>query len=153
MKKQTRLDQLIAVSDRFHSLLEATSSERAAEWVGRWRALRTTYLSPPAGVRRSQLSAGLLQGVLEWPLLFGAMPAADRQVFAKAYKEAFDTEYPELLRSQAERLGRIVAKGRISNESQFYLVRHAIDILEDEHARAHELERLYELADAFETRR
>ena len=66
------------------------------------------FVNPPPDVRKSQLSAGLLQGLLEMPLLFGDMPIAERRIFSTAYNAAIDTEYPELLQSQQERLGKIL---------------------------------------------
>ena len=110
------------------------------------------YVNPPPGVPKSQLSAGLLQGLREVPLLFGEMPAAERRIFSSLYNAAIDSEYPDLLQSQHERLEKIVSRGRIANESQFYLVRHAIDVIEGDPKRADELTRLYQLVDAFEAR-
>lgn len=86
------------------------------------------------------------------PLLFGGLPASERRVFSMAYKAAIEAEYPEFLRSQQDRLEKILIKGRISNESQFYLVRHAIDILEGDPSRADELSKLYLLVEKYERR-
>lgn len=69
-----------------------------------------------------------------------------------AYKAAIEAEYPEFLRSQQDRPEKILIKGRISNESQFYLVRHAIDILEGDPTRADELSKLYRLVEQYERR-
>jgi hypothetical protein len=152
MQKRTRLAKLIAVFDRFYESITNASGDGAVEWVGYWDKLRPTYVNPPPGVTRSQLSGGLAQGLLEMPLLFGDMPASERRVFSMAYKSAIEAEYPEFLQAQQDRLEKIVAKGRISNESQFYLVRHAIDLLEGDPARTDELSKLYRLVEQFERR-
>lgn len=152
MEKRTRLTKLIAVFDRFYGSINNAPGERVVEWVGYWEKLRPTYLNPPAAVNKSQLSAGLAQGLLEMPLLFGGMPASERRVFSIAYKAAIEAEFPEFLQSQQDRLEKILIKGRISNESQFYLVRHAIDILEGDPTRADELSKLYRLVEQYERR-
>ena len=47
---------------------------------------------------------------------------------------------------------KVLARGKIRSETEFYCVRHEIDVLEGEPSRRKELVNLYALVDAFEAR-
>ncbi len=86
-------------------------------------------------------------------MLLGSMRPEVRKLAADALAAAIKTHFPEFLAKDAARLEKIKARGSIRGESEFYLVRHHIDILEGEAGPDAELRRLYELVDRFEARR
>lgn len=71
---------------------------------------------------------------------------------SRAFREALTSECPEFLASDSERLNKVKERGRIRTESEFYVVRHQIDILEGALGQQDELQKLYSLADAYEAR-
>lgn len=84
------------------------------------------------------------------PALVGAVEAQWRWAVAKAWHDAISSEYPGFLQIEAERLQKILARGKIRTEGEFHLVRYQIDVLEAQPELAAELQVLYALAETYE---
>lgn len=150
--KRDRFDQLCAVAERFHSELAALTDDCAADLCSNWQRIKLFYAEAQLSRRptRSQLAGGLEQGLREMPELLAALPAASRQFALRALAAAFRAEYPAFMQKDHELLARIRAHKSIRNESEYYLVRYHIDLLEGNSASG-ELAELYGLADVYET--
>jgi hypothetical protein len=150
--KRTKFEVMFDVFERFYGDLAKLSDPVARKLCQNWYALRPQYLRPPPGVKRSQLAQGLEQGLREMPLLFQSLTKQDRAAAAKAYHSALESEYPAFLASERERLAKVVGRGRIAGESEFHLVRHAIDFGEGGTTDPNTLGKLYGLVDAFQAK-
>jgi hypothetical protein len=100
----------------------------------------------------SQIATGLEQCLREMPDLVGGVDIQWRAAVSKALHDAVAAEYPEFLRLEAARLEKVLTRGKIRTEAEFYLVRHRIDVLEGEPELPAELQRLYALVEVFEGR-
>lgn len=150
--RRTKLQTLLAVFDRFHASLERIPGDTASAFVDNWRNDRTTYVDPPEGIRPSQLSSGLEQGLREFPLIFQSIDKRYRAQITQALNQAIETEYPEFLTVQKTRVAKILDRGRIASESEYALIRHKIDLLEGQPEEKDKLEVLYKLIDMYEAR-
>ena len=86
------------------------------------------------------------------PDLIGEVDIQWRAAVSKALHDAVAAEYPEFLHLEAVRLEKVLARGKIRTEAEFYLVRHRIDVLEGEPELPEALRTLYALVEAFEAR-
>ena len=85
-------------------------------------------------------------------MIVAAVAPAHRANVARALSAAVQAEHPTFFSAQEERLSSIIEKGRISSESQFMLVRHALDLLEGIEQEGVRMRKLYSLVDQYESR-
>jgi hypothetical protein len=130
--------------------LAKVSDPFATKLCENWRAWKVQCSTLPPGVTRSQLTQGLEQGLREMPLLFHSLAPQHRLPALKAYHAALESNFPRFLVGERKRLARVVGRGRISGESEFYLVRHAIDVGEGGGTDSNSLGKLYRLVNDFE---
>jgi len=100
----------------------------------------------------SQIAVGLEQGWRETPILIQGVEARWRPVLAKAWHDATLSAYPNFLANEQQRLKKVLERGKIRTEAEFYRVRHEVDLLEGETDSNIELNRLYALMDTYEAR-
>ncbi len=151
-EKTTKLQKLFAVFERFHQSIASVPDDTTTLLCKNWSTNKHTYATPPPGVRPSELVAGLEQALLELPMIVAAVAPAHRANVARALSAAVQAEHPTFFSAQEERLSSIIEKGRISSESQFKLVRHALDLLEGIEQEGVRLRKLYSLVDQYESR-
>ena len=151
----TKSERLFSAYARFAQAIAANPSEkvqelyRVAAGVRQFVAeARSREPTPTA----SQIVIGLEQGLREMPDLIGGVDAEWRWAVSRALHDALTTEYPEFLAFDAKRLEKILSRGKIRTEAEFYLVRHRIDVLEGKPELGHELKNLYALIEAYEGR-
>lgn len=144
MARTDKLTRLIAVFDQFHNSIERLDDPTAKRLVGNWAGLRHQYTSR-AGVPRSALVAGMGQGFREMPMLLQSMNSEARKFASRALAEATSAHYPELSVKDAERLAKIKLRRSIDSETEFYLVRHHVELLEGEPDHGDERRLLMEL--------
>ena len=149
--KPNRLEKLIAVYEHFGRAIEAVPDPWASKLANQSNAVRATVertIGKEPGATRSQFAAGLEQGLRD-TLDFIAMISPEWRVqVAKALNHAVQTAYPEFIAKDAERLEKVRARGGIRTDSEYYLVRHQIDVLEGT-GDTSLLSELYKLADSF----
>lgn len=100
----------------------------------------------------SQVAAGLEQGWREMLDSLSGFPKEWRPAVAKAWFAATKHAYPEFMANEERRLAKVLDRGKIRTEREFYRVRHEIDLLEGQPDRQAELQHLYSMIDAFERR-
>jgi hypothetical protein len=148
MGGRSKLERLVASFDCFYGQLADVPEAAFAELRDSWQTYKETVVGRNVpGVRRSQLAAGLEQGLRELPLLLDSMTPETRKRAAVAYASAIKKEHPEFFQDIRDRFDKIVARGRIRGEAEFHLVRSEIDFLEARGAKSAELDLLYELID------
>jgi hypothetical protein len=152
---KTKTDKILAAYEHFGAAIAGVPDKRAQvlyrtsagarEFVADIRARHPKTTS-------SQVGAGLEQGLREIPQLIQAIAPEWRTFVSRAFHDALTQEYPAFLVLEDERLKKVLARGKIRSEAEFYRVRHEIDVLEAEPSRRSELVNLYALVDAFESR-
>src|SRR5262249_38363983 len=147
--RRTQFDALAAAYDRLIVELKACG-DPSVSTIGRTLeqsiAEMEQWLRDPASkITRSMLVPGMKQGLREGPLFLRDRPASIRLTLMAAYRTIVEEEVPGLLAFEREKLARIVVRGRVRNEEEFYLVRHRIDEIEGDSARRDELTQLYAL--------
>ena len=147
----TKLQKLLAVFDAFHTSLEALPGDYSKALIFNWKQTRSFYTNIPEGVRPSKLASGLEEALLEMLMLFEAAPSEQRTAINKAFYQTLAKYHPEFLSKQQGRFEKILAKGRISRESEYYVIRHYVDIYEDNQEHCDLLNRLYQLIDLYES--
>jgi hypothetical protein len=148
----SRLRSLVAVYDAFHQALQREVDPQAQKLCANWASVKPQYAGSPLAGTPSQLSAGLEQGLRELPMLFQQMSAPCRVAAAQALASALQEHLPSFAAEQDERLAKVVARGSVRSEREFYLVRHAIDIAESSMQPRPELSALYSLVERYESR-
>jgi hypothetical protein len=146
-----KLTKLVAVFDQFHEAIAPLDEPMAKRLVENWVRFRHQFVGPSVAPRSAR-AAGMEQGLRETPMLLESMESEARKCAAQALAAATSDLYPEFLIKDAERLSKIKARGAIRSESEFYLVRHRVDLLEGDASQGEELRLLYALMDRFESR-
>jgi hypothetical protein len=146
-----KLTKIVAVFDQFHRALALLDDPEAKRFAAYWVSARDSYVTPK-GAPRSAFAAGMEQGLRETPMSLESMRPEVRKRAAEALAEAITEHYPEFLAKDVARLEKIKARGAIRGESEFYLVRHRIDLLEGEVGAEVELQKCYKLIDQFEAK-
>lgn len=151
----TKSEKLLAAYARFAQAISGIPDEKV------WELCRVAAGVPAfvAEVRSrdpkptsSQITTGLEQGLRETLDLMGEVDIHWRGAVSKALHDAIAAEYPEFLQVETARLEKIMTRGKIRTEADFYLVRHKIDVLEGEPELSEALKRLYALVEAYEAR-
>jgi len=151
----TKSEKLIAAYAGFARAISAIPDEKAWELcqvAAGVTAFVAEVRSRDPKPTSSQIATGLEQGLREMPDLIGGVDIQWRGAVSKALHDAITAEYPEFLRLEAARLEKVMARGKIRTEAEFYLVRHRIDVLEGEPELSEQLRNLYALVEAFEAR-
>jgi len=100
----------------------------------------------------SQIAAGLEQGWRETPQSIQRVASEWRATVSKAWHDATLLAYPEFLIAEGLRLQKVLERGKIRTEAEFYRIRHEVDLLEGQPGAQDELQRLYYLIDVYERR-
>jgi len=103
---------------------------------------------PP--VKRSALVAGLEQGLREIPSLLSELPEVERRLALKTFRRVVESNAPGFFERDREALDKIVARGKIKNEGEWYLIRHRVDEIEGDSSQSSQLAVLYKLIDTYE---
>ena len=148
----TRYDKLFAVFEAFTTALQDLDDPFATNYRHAWETAKHRYEQAiGTGVTRSAIASGMEQGLREMPFLFAEISESSRARAVSAWNKAILTHYPEFVAKDAERMAAVLARGRIRNEREYYLVRYRIDELETGSGTQEELDALYRLVDAFES--
>jgi len=150
-RKQSKLDRLIAVYERFAQDIQSVPDPWAIKLAKQSSIVRLKVqetLGKELGATRSQFAAGLEQGLRDTPDFIALVAPEWRSQVAKALNQAIEEEYPQFVARDTQRLEKIRLRGKIRTESEYYLIRHQIDVLEGTHEEALLME-LYKLADSY----
>lgn len=150
----TKLEKLLAVfaqfADATRNSVDAGVQDLHRVAVGVPQFVADARLRVPKPTN-SQIAAGLEQGLREMISLDGVGTQV-RPLIRCALQQALLAAYPEFMALDVQRLAKIVQRGQINTEAEFYLVRHRIDIVEGEPEHEEELGKLYALVGDFEAR-
>jgi hypothetical protein len=151
----SKIEKLCDAYDRFARAIATIPDERVQELSVTSAGVRefvSEVLKRTPKPKPSQLAAGLEQGWRETPQLVQRVSIEWRALVSKAWHDATLLAYPEFLAMENERLQKVLARGKIKTEAEFYRVRHEIDVLEGLPKSLAILQRLYVLVDVYEGR-
>lgn len=151
----SKVDKLVAAYEAFGNSIATIPDEMAKSLYRSSSQLREFLADAFKKVPKptpSQVATGLEQGWRETPLLIQEIGIEWRAQVAQAWHLATLENFPEFLKKSQEMLEKVRLRGEIRGEAEFYRIRHEIDLLELEPGRSEELESLYKLVDAYESR-
>lgn len=154
-KKNTKFTQLVNAYGQLGFELRTLGSASLTELADTWdEALKQMHAmlgekSPP--YTRSVMVGGLEQGLRDTPAFFSSLPEVQRHAALTIYRRVIEAHVPDFFKRDQDVLLKVLARGRVKNENEWYLLRHRVDEIEGEPSHALELERLYTLLGDYET--
>ena len=151
----TKVEKLCLAYEAFGRAIEAIPGDKASRLAKSSlgvRAFIAGAMSQTPKPTPSQIAAGLEQGWRETPILIQGFADEWRVKAAEAWLTATNGAIPEFLIKDQERMQKILTRGRIRTEAEFYRVRHESDLMEGQPHKAHELQQLYSLTGEYESR-
>ena len=100
-------------------------------------------------VTRSQIAAGMEQGLRDLSMMLPAQDPKIRSAAMSAFRDALDSEYPEFLERDKQRLAKVLARGQVRTESEWYLLQSRLDEIEGDPEFEQETTKLWELIDNY----
>jgi len=79
---------------------------------------------------KSEIAKGLEQGVNELPLFFEELESGLRSKAFHVYYSAVNSVIPDYQEKIKNKIQRIIKRGKINSESEFYLLRNRLDQIE-----------------------
>jgi hypothetical protein len=107
---------------------------------------------PPVGVPSRELVAGMRQGLDDLLTMVSHLSGAQIRAVATELRSRHGIELDSLQHKRLRRIAAIRDRGRVTSETQWYLIRSRIDEIEGLEAHAEECDALQSLADAYEFR-
>jgi hypothetical protein len=153
-RRRTQFDALVSVYDRFDQVLRSYPEPRTEALVTNWSnwkaQVNAELQQPTVKVPRSQLAAGLKQGLRDLPDMLVQVSPMTRLALLKALRAIVEEEVPGFFAKDAQRITQIVRRGRIRTESEWDVMRHRVDEIEGDLEHAEEMKTLYTLLDRYE---
>jgi len=154
--KRTRLDKLLAVYERFGCAVDGFPDPAVQQLHGTCSGLASrarAKLSELGRAAAAPMASGLEQGVRDIPDFIAGVSPEWRPRVAQAFVRAVASEYPDFFKKDAKRWEKVLSRGRIESDVEFYLVRYQVERLEAEPDAGAQLEQLNRLLGEFELRR
>ena len=130
-KKPPKWKRLFDVCDDFVNQITQCSDKGAVNIVSNWQRQKHLYAEfRDSGISSSALADGLAQSLRETPQFVQRFAEPDRSLAARALRLALLRHYPEWIESERVQIQKIIDSGSIRSESQFYVIRHQVDLIE-----------------------
>ena len=109
-------------NDDIRNLMNAyqDSNNQISEWLN----------SGKAPVSKSKIAIGLEQGINELPSFFEELPPEQRAAAFDIYYDVLNDVIPGYKKKLIERISRIQSRGYIRGESEYYLIREQLELVE-----------------------
>ena len=107
---------------------------------------------PPAGVPSREVVAGMRQRLDDLLTMVSHLSGAQIRAVAMELRARHGIELDSLQQKRLRRISTIRERGRVTSETQWYLIRSRIDEIEGLDAHLEECDALQRLADAYEFR-
>ena len=148
-KRRTKYEKLVAVNKKLADSFSKDDNpgiRSLGETLGRfgpglWEEVRKKDPS----VTRSQITDGLEQGLRDLPMLIAGHPPDVRSAAFSTYRDVLQTEYPDFVEKDKQRLAKILLRGSIRSDGDWYLVQHRVDEIEGVPDHEDELGLLYKV--------
>lgn len=153
--KVTKYDKLFAVFEALTKQLQLIPDEKLQVYVGfliQMPEQLNQILASNKGVTKSKLATGLEQALREAPETFSNLNPTVRLSALKALNASIQKEFPEFSEKSKGKIEKILNRGRIRNEAEYFLIRSEVDSLEGFDNQHKLLMQYYDLIDKFEAR-
>lgn len=142
--KQEHLDELRRLHDQSVAILDGVGQVEPefTSSVGRWKLIFATALSSQ-NLRGTRMAARDLRGMLK------ALKPKDRRQVLEYVKSTTGQALEEEVSKDAVKARQILARGRIRNDTEYYLLRGRLDEIEGEPELADEERDLQRLIDGY----
>ena len=152
--KSKKLEALINVYKELAEELGKLNSPDLEPLLNSWSVslgqVNEIINNPDNAIKPSQIASGFEQGLRDTHLMLGDLNAQYRSSAIDIFYKVVGLHLPSFFQKSKAQLDRIVAKGNIKNENEWYLVRHRVDEIEGQSNNEAELEVLNELLGKFE---
>lgn len=152
--KSKKLETLINVYKELAEELGKLNSPDLEPLLNSWSVslgqVNEIINNPESAIKPSQIASGFEQGLRDTHLMLGDLNAQYRSSAIEIFYKVVGLHLPSFFQKSKAQLDRIVAKGNIKNENEWYLVRHRVDEIEGQSNNEAELEVLNELLGKFE---
>jgi polyhydroxyalkanoate synthesis regulator phasin len=152
--KITKYNKLISVFDELTRQLQLIQDEKLQKQIDfllQMPEQLTKFLAQKNGITKSKLAVGLEQALREMPECFSDLKPEVRIAALKAWNTSIKNNFPDFLEKDKEKLSKILSKGHIRNESEYYLIRNEVDALEGDDSQRELLIQYYEFLEKFES--
>lgn len=151
--RRTKYEKLVAVNQKLaenfsridHPNTQLLGKLFRRSGPGLWEKIGKTDPS----VTRSQIAAGLEQGLRDLSMVVAGQPEEVRSAAISAYRDAIQIEYPDFIEKNKQRLAKVLKRGSVRSESEWYLLQHRVDEIEGTTEHEEELGLLYKLVDDY----
>lgn len=151
--KKAQLLLLIKAYDHLYESLIALNHPTLIKLSDAWMKARSVYIGVVEGriqnAKPSMLVKGLEQGLRDLNNILNSLPMDVKVEALNIYRELLNTELPNLVSQDDLLVKKIIARGKILNEKEYYLIRGIVDLLEREGS-LEELKSFYSLIDKYE---
>ncbi len=149
--RRTNYDRILTVLEEMLAVWRA-SSHKSAAGITRFLEQNLDAIKPGAPVhekaKKSEIASGQLQFL--WEFLHPSHRRGDGFDEAlEASRAIFGREFPDFFAKIIAKRDKIIARGKIRNEDEYYLIRDLVDDLEGEPDQRQLLEKLYGMIDDF----
>lgn len=152
--KSSKLDTLIYVYKELASELGKLNSPELEPLLNSWSVsleqVNEIINSHDNAVKPSQIASGFEQGLRDTHLMLGELNVQYRSLAIEVFYKVVGLHLPRLFQKSKAQLERILAKGKITNENEWYLARHRVDEIKGLSNNDAELEILNQLLDKFD---
>ncbi len=102
------------------------------------------------GVTRSQIAGGMEQGMRDLKTMLPAQDPSIRSEVMAIFRDAVQSEYPDLFEKDKQRLEKVLARGRIRSENEWYLLQFRLDEIEGYPEFEEETTKIWGIMDSYE---
>ena len=152
-KKPTKFDKLSAVFKHVaqeFAKIDDLQIQQLGKLFGRSIDL------PPEGlmdgdrkVRPSEIAVGLEQGLRDLLTMVASAEEHIRKPAMAALSDAIVAHYPDFVERELKKLDKVMARGYIRTESEYYLMQARLDMIEGAPENEAELDRIYTMMDSY----
>ncbi|NRQ41688.1 hypothetical protein HRH59_03770 [Rheinheimera sp. YQF-2] len=152
--KSKKLETLVNVYKELAEELGKLNSPELEPLLNSWSVslgqVNEIISNPDNAIKPSQLASGFEQGLRDMHLMLSDLNVQYRSPAIGVFYKIVGLHLPGFFQKSKAQLQRIVAKGQIKNENEWYLVRHRVDEIECQLNNEAELAVLNELLGNFE---
>ncbi|MGL6313240.1 hypothetical protein [Vibrio sp. WXL103] len=131
--RKTKYDKYRLICERLSGDLknvpEDSIKEILASWELSFAQLDVELSNPETTIKKSLVTAGIEQGLIDTYYVILELPDESRYEAKKYFVEACSDFEPTFLERITDRSGKILKRGKIRNESEWYIVRSKVDDL------------------------
>lgn len=150
-KRRTQYDRVLIVLEEMIPVWR-NNAHKSSPKIADWLAENLANIGPGSDVlkqaRKSEIAAGQLQFLREF-LHPENRHGNEKDDALNKSREIFGREFPEFYAKLKATRERIIKRGKIRSEDEYYLIREYIDDIEGEPESSALLATLYELVDDF----